>query len=567
MKKTLRYIIFACSTFFVFTSCTDFFETDSDAVLKTDGQCYEDESTARAGLFGLLQCLQTIGDNYVIMGELRGDLMDVTANSSQELRDIASFQVDKDNSYLKERSYYSLINNCNYYINRLDTTITRKQSESGYLVKILRPYMAQAKTLRAWSYLQLCLDYGRVKYTDQPFLDVSHPVEMKTLDIDGLLPLLIKDLEQVLPWVTADEVTSGWSQGDADPGFSNSVSYDAYAANQLMFPVRFVLGELYMWSQDFQKAAQTYYDLILSDHLVVSGSYVNSYNESSLLVSSRNWSKQFSNFNYSDILTVIPFTDEYTSGSSALLQMFGDSYVLSPSSVLVNLYDSQTYTINTKVVMGDLRGAYGTYYSSLEGEGSNEVNRIYVDKYNYMKANDNAFVILCRTPLVYLRYAEAINRLGKPKTAFYGLLKYGLNSETFRMYESLFKNEMTGEPYLDFGLTASTQDIFSSNSGLHARGCGLQNLQLDPTYVIEESESAADTLLYVEDCLMAEYALETALEGNRFHDLMRIARYRNNPAYLAEKVSDKFPAGEREAIYQKLLDRQNWYLPSNVKWE
>lgn len=146
-----------------------FFETDSDGVLKTEGQRYQDETTARAGLFGLLQGLQRIGDNYVIMGELRGDLMDVTENSSQELRDISRFEVDAENSYLKEREYYSLINNCNYYIHRLDTTISRREDDNSYPVKILRPYMAQAKTLRAWCYLQLCLDYGRVKYADEPF--------------------------------------------------------------------------------------------------------------------------------------------------------------------------------------------------------------------------------------------------------------------------------------------------------------------------------------------------------------------------------------------------------------
>lgn len=181
-----------------------FFETDSDGVLKTEGQRYQDETTARAGLFGLLQGLQRIGDNYVIMGELRGDLMDVTENSSQELRDISRFEVDAENSYLKEREYYSLINNCNYYIHRLDTTISRREDDNSYPVKILRPYMAQAKTLRAWCYLQLCLDYGRVKYADEPFLDVSRPVEMQALDLDGLLPVLIRDLEGVLPWMVSE---------------------------------------------------------------------------------------------------------------------------------------------------------------------------------------------------------------------------------------------------------------------------------------------------------------------------------------------------------------------------
>lgn len=570
MNKFFKYTLSLCCMGCLCASCTDFFETDSDAVLKTEGQRYQDESVARAGLFGLLQGLQTIGDNYVIMGELRGDLMDVTANSSQELRDISQFDVDTENSYLKERQYYALINNCNYYIHRLDTTITKREDENSYPVKILRPYMAQAKTLRAWCYLQLCLDYGKVKYTDEAFLDVSKPVETQTLGLDALLPLLIKDLEDVLPWMVSDDtpVSSGWVQGNADPGFANSIRYESYMANQLMLPVRFVLGELYMWNQDFQKAAQTYYDLIYLNRLTVSSSYANSYNETTLLVAGKNWANQFSGFNYTDILTAIPFTDEYTDNSSGLSKMFNTTYVLAPSGVLIDMFNQQAYSINTKPVTGDLRGMYGTYTDKTETVNGSETERAYVDKYNYMKANDNSYAILCRTALVYLRYAEAINRLGKHKLAFYGVLKYGLSKNTYELYNSLLKDELTGEPYLDFGVTQSGQTgIFDGNKGLHGRGCGLQNLELDPTFVIEECATEQDSMLYVEDKLMTEYVLETALEGNRFHDLMRIARYRNDPTYLAEKVADKFSTGEREVIYQKLLDRQNWYLPSTVKWE
>ena len=47
MKKYLRYILPVCLAGSLCTSCTDFFETDSDGVLKTEGQRYQDETTAR----------------------------------------------------------------------------------------------------------------------------------------------------------------------------------------------------------------------------------------------------------------------------------------------------------------------------------------------------------------------------------------------------------------------------------------------------------------------------------------------------------------------------------------
>ena len=159
--------------------------------------------------------------------------------------------------------------------------------------------------------------------------------------------------------ISDDTPTSnGWVMGNADPGFAGSVRYENYTANQLMLPVRFVLGELYMWNRDFLKAAQTYYDLIYWNRLTTS-SYANSYNESTFVAcSGMNWSTQFSGFAYSDILTAIPFTDEYAGNSSGLSKMFSSSYVLAPSQTLIDLFNGQAYTINTKPVSGDLRGEY-----------------------------------------------------------------------------------------------------------------------------------------------------------------------------------------------------------------
>jgi hypothetical protein len=41
---------------------------------------------------------------------------------------------------------------------------------------------------------------------------------------------------------------------------------------------------------------------------------------------------------------------------------------------------------------------------------------------------------------------------------------------------------------------------------------------------------------------------------------MRVAKRRNDPSFLAKKVSAKFPAGQRQAIYNKLLLEKNWYI-------
>jgi hypothetical protein len=57
--------------------------------------------------------------------------------------------------------------------------------------------------------------------------------------------------------------------------------------------------------------------------------------------------------------------------------------------------------------------------------------------------------------------------------------------------------------------------------------------------------------------------LELAFEGKRWFDLMRVARRRNDPMYLANKVAAKFSDPvQAEAIRNKLSNMQNWYLPA-----
>ena len=121
-------------------------------------------------------------------------------------------------------------------------------------------------------------------------------------------------------------------------------------------------------------------------------------------------------------------------------------------------------------------------------------------------------------------------------------------------------------------------------NGIHWRGCGLimfnernttynyvdQINRMLAMYEGAETELTREeiydeanedlVILAIEDLICDEMALETGVEGNRFFDLMRIARHRGDNDFLASRVAQR--SGTMDpALRSKLLNEANWYLP------
>ena len=77
-----------------------------------------------------------------------------------------------------------------------------------------------------------------------------------------------------------------------------------------------------------------------------------------------------------------------------------------------------------------------------------------------------------------------------------------------------------------------------------------------PAYITGEA-----LMLYIEDLIIAERALELAYEGKRWFDLVRIAERRNDPGYLADKIAAKFAGTAKyNEIHTWLMNPENWYI-------
>jgi len=540
MKKFSYILLGLFLSVTLFMSCDDLLDANSKRLTTDSEYGLTSGSDSIYSLFGVLSQLQKLGDSYVLLGELRADLMDVTPSSDMYLRQISDNAVTPDNKYVNIKDYYTVINNCNYILKHLDTL------ELDRTQKIKLRHYAAISGIRAWTMMQVALNFGKIKYYTDPILTVSDAKKVyPEYTFQQLTEILIPELEKI------KEVEL------PDPGF-----LDSYEVKFSFFPIKFLLGDLYLWrgaEGDYEKAATMYYDLMYKRNIVVNKANTSAWTTVNNAITSTgvlNWQKAFT-FSSKEIITTITCPTDY--GQKFLLDTLNNQHLITASSVALSNWDNQTYyQSEASSATGDLR-KYGSisYNSATNKEITTDFDFSGVKStdfliYKYKMYDQN--IIVYRSSLLYLRYAEALNRLNKPKIAF-AVLKCGLNSSNM-LNENLVPMKEKGNPapkYLNFN-----DSRFTDNVGIRMRGLGKMNE--DTTFFrIPHLNALVDSVLYVENKIQEELALETAFEGNRFHDLMRIAIRRNDPSYLANIIAEKHGAN-KNAVKAKLLDMTNWYI-------
>lgn len=578
--KTNIYKYWACAALAVgtavsFTACEDFFEQDSDRVIYDDSDHLSAPGDTVYSMLGILQKMQAIADRTVLLGEVRGDLVDVNSHTPSDLRDLSLFNLsDSSNVYNNPRDYYAVINNCNYFIAHVDTALRDNRNQ-----KVFTREYAAAKTFRAWTYLQLVLAYGRVPFVTEPVMSMADlSRDYPSVELPALCDWFISDLAPV-----ADEPLPLF------PGLA--------ADNHLVFfPTKMLLGDLCLWAGRYVEAARWYYRYI-TERNGRNSAYA-------ISASAASWARNeedYNNFDYSSYRTLVE-SEGYDPNSelmsliacpnnraeanySQLYDLFNSTYEndykvpLTPSAALVNLSESQTYcnytTSNTVVtVPSDLRRYNGDLrLPSCYVEGTVYHDNAYsptqtIRKYNGRNVHVN------RRAVAYLRFAEAMNRAGYPRFA-YEILADGVSDTIVHRYvlpylrtkaDTAFVKEFSF-PDLRYVVRRLHPNENVNTIGIHSRGSGWT--EYNEAYAFPKApEEEPDTLQWqieaVEEMIVDEAALELSFEGYRFYDLMRVSMHRNDPAWLAGKIyarRGKENAAEmRSLITRPLADPHFWYL-------
>ena len=480
MKKSVYTLLLALLGLGGFTSCEDMLTPEMDR--------YATEFSGKDSVnfyLGIMSNLQDVVEQNVLLGELRGDLVTPTEYATDSINNIINFRnlEDGESQLLNRAAYYKVINQCNFYLDKVDSMAMKNNTY------YMRREMAQVQLVRAWTYMQLVQNYGKVPFIVKP-VDQSNtgwdinPEDWATPD--NLLDLLEAKggLKQAYQYAQV--------YGYPNYGNFNTGAQD-FGHRMMHFNANVVYGDLHLLrgaNKGDYEAAATYYHKYLSEDnttaiegnasvnkTVVSG--VDTYSGDAY-----NWITRFTNNSFTrpeqvvqaipssansffgKMLTRVPqvygfdATSRYStttttttdnkenttsSGRIGVEANFRNRQV-EPSKAIDRLSAAQTFVLNQieggqvaevkYIPLGDQRIFDSAPLVSTEQGNLRFIRKFVNTNFNVTNGarsttsfNFRYGITLNRQRQIYLRYAEALNRAGYPRYAF-AILRDGLSPLT-----------------------------------------------------------------------------------------------------------------------------------------
>ncbi|MFC4400062.1 RagB/SusD family protein [Mariniflexile soesokkakense] len=582
MIKNIRnnYFLGAIGVLFCLTSCQNYVEVDPQDRLNSD-QVYRDVFDADAAVVGIYGKLMGLAEKYVVLNELRADLLSPTINAGLTLQELNEHSVSINNPYANPKDFYEVINLCNDVLKNFKAMAEDNRID----VDEFNERYSDIGTLRSWLYLQLGMHYGQVPYITEPIEninDIQNLNQYTRIPFNQLIDELVNFTES-LPY------TSTYSAGS-----SLVINVDGYNTAKFFINKECVLGDLQLWKGNYVEAAShykmametgtgsgndserfdtyrvKYAEIATNNDLAVGYLRFREQDARSLVDNNtQGWRSIFAREKdalwNTEWVWSLPFDSDFAP-KNPFIDLFsnqGGKYLVKPAQNAIHLWDNQ---VQRNGFPYDARGQKFSY-NMINGQ---PVIMKYLYRYlnSTTKTPIDLFVrdgdwLLYRAAKLHLRYAEAANRDGEHRLAN-ALLNFGLQAEYTVNGETDVTNiEQTKLPF-PYNFDARQGDFPYFRGDWHRNG-GVRGRAY-----VQRAEVVGDSLISIENNLIKEAALELAFEGDRWGDLVRIALRRNDPAFLADKIYDKLvKEGNPKAdeVRTKLMNTANWYLPFNWRKE
>ena len=604
------------AVFLLFVSCEQFFDPDQGLIID-ENEYFQDWNEFRAAELGLYALQQELVSQLLVLGELRGDLLTTTENADRDLLEVNLHQLTPGNKYGTPLHFYRLIGACNRLATRLEQdhpevlrdatpniydrlygevlcmrawayfNAVRIFKEVPYIwpslttVEEIREYVSQSKTIIN----PVTIIYGQDGYHDNDTIygDTIH-LERMYLDITAIVDTFTRQLTEDVKIVG---VIHNLVNGDP--------TWDVTIWNH--FAKSCLLGQMYLEVGNYSEAVR-YFDQILrfENYNLAEGSNVRYGLDRKF--SYYNWKNIFTAVDIDEHIMTIWFNKSYQQQND-LQNLFStqapNRYMLKPTSRAIRKWETVWRDYNRiegnkpeethldpeqPGYAGDFSRGYNVSYT-YQRNGINlepgEVARMLELK---RQKNETAVREIMRG-VDTIAYKFTVGKNSFDRDANFSIYRAaGIHLYYAEIYARWIFLDPNGVPRPDVFQSLNVLNDGSYNYdgrqlGVRGRvgfGTGIEAISLtDPIYVHDPETNEVTGYLdyagnlfakqiYLEDRVMDERIRELAFEGERFYDLMRLARRRQDPSYLADRVAAKFDPPLREQIRQHLLDEENWYL-------
>ncbi len=581
----IKYCLLVVLGATAFSSCKKTFDLLPQAQLDAS-QMYRNVYDADAAIVGLYGKFTSLAERYIVLNELRGDMLEYTDNADEYLRQISTHSVTAENPYANPRPFYELIVNCNDVLKNFNSMHDAKKMKEAEF----QERYSDVLFLRSFLYLQLGIHYGTVPYVTDALVtldDINNESKFPRLTFNVLLDSLINVSERA---TYKDEYASSSTL---------AVTVDGYPTQKWFVNKKVVLADLNLWKGNYVQAA-SYYRQVMETGTVgtVNGSYYSMYKvgwdsngdidhyitysragDASTLVTNSQWRIMFELPTTTEgfrreWVWAIPFDNKFKPENPfvKLFSNIGGSYLVKPSKNATDMWDNEqqksaSAATGTPGIPYDARG-------QLSWKNINGQPVVMKFLYNYINNNTNLPLnvlqkdskwFLFRQTQLHMRFAEAANRVGRYRLAW-GLLNSGIAGAYPAPTSDVTLYHNTLNDSYPFNFDARN----SGSAGVpYYRSDWYRNIGIrSRANLVDQAVPATDSLNQIEANLINETGLENGFEGTRWPDLLRVALRRNDPSFIADKVYAKLlkdGVPNAAAVRAKLMDKNNWYLPFKLK--
>jgi len=607
------------------SACKDILDTTVKEAVESSNN-FNNTYDADNAIWGLYGKVSNLAENVVVLNELRADLIDVTPNATIDQIKINNHTEDANNKYCDPSLFYEVILNANdimYNFNKMLTDKKISEAEYGPRYSDVMAVRCWAYLQLGIQFKEI----PYVTDPLESVAALNDSTNFPKISIDQLIPKLISDMESV-PTLATNTLSSYYGKTITNNGkpFYLNLQFinkhiilgdlylwnDQYVASATQYKAYMdeadatasktqMKNKLSTWvwagvnEPRFQICYQRYKDQDVS-------SYRNMWKEI-FLRSSADAGTSGTIGLQDEMIWMISYSGA-TGSVSPFIKLFANTgqgeYQLKPSAYAIDsLWETQVQQSNGFVFDG--RGRESSFDNV---NGSPVVLKYLYDYYDINSTDDNSTKhlnylsitnpytkagkwFLYRAALLHLRYAEAANRAGYPKLA-YALLNNGVKanfewlkadgtqrSDKEGVEYSSFKpaNDIDpAKPYpAPFYLDARQNDApytylrspWRDNGGIRGRAF-LNNIST-PAYVHDGiGNDKNDSIQWIEQSLIKEAALECGFEGQRWGDLLRVARRNSKEGkgavttIMNNAIAHKFNAAKKAA---PSLTESNLFLP------